>query len=366
MRTLCRKELSRVVCPGLALTGLLCGGLLGSPAWAGCLVERGPDTPAAPLTRHLAADCTEAERAAQAIPAAELLAAFKAGRGVDLERVLVLGDLALDQLPLAEARDRPLLPGTLGAVLQAEGREARILTGPVILKDCVLRGSLMSHLKTGVLAVTGPVILTGTRVEGTLDLSRVAFGGPLDLSHAVLLGQGLFVHAWFSQPARFDATAFGVHTRFHRATFMAPVTYRRAVFKGLAEFLEVQFQQGADFGEAAFAMGTGFSGSRFNGPADFSGARFDREAFFTFTVFEKDATFRRTMFGAATDFSDAQFHGAEDFSGARFGGPRRFVGTQPPGDRAPERTWQFPALLGILLALGLAAFWLLQRSKRTT
>jgi len=319
------------------------------------------------LTRHLAADCTEAERAAQAITAAEILAALKDGRGVDLERVLVLGDLALDQLPVAAAGERALLPGTLGEVLQAEGGDARILAGPVIMKDCVLQGSLQSHLETGLLAVKAPVILTGTRVEGTLDLSRVAFGAALDLSHAVLLGRGFFIHAWFSQPARFEETAFGVHTRFHRATFMAPVTYRRAVFTGLAEFLEVRFRQGADFSEAAFAMGTGFSGSRFNGRADFSGAHFDREAFFTFTVFEKEASFRHTTFDAATDFSDAQFQGAEDFSDARFGGPRRFVGTQPPGDRAMiDRTWQFPALLGILLTLGLVAFWLLQRSKRGT
>ncbi len=48
------------------------------------------------LTRHLSAGCTEQEREAQAVDAAQLLQAFREGKGIDLSGVVVRGDLSLD------------------------------------------------------------------------------------------------------------------------------------------------------------------------------------------------------------------------------------------------------------------------------
>ena len=52
------------------------------------------------FTRHLSAGCTEQEREARAVDAAQLLQAFREGKGIDLSGVIVRGDLMLDLLPV--------------------------------------------------------------------------------------------------------------------------------------------------------------------------------------------------------------------------------------------------------------------------
>ena len=56
---------------------------------ADCVVERKSTESAVLLTRHLGKDCTAQEREAQAVTAAELLAAFRSGKGVDLNGVVI-------------------------------------------------------------------------------------------------------------------------------------------------------------------------------------------------------------------------------------------------------------------------------------
>ena len=58
-----------------------------------CQVETPTSGPGVALTRHLSADCTEQEREARAVDAAQLLQAFKEGKGIDLSGVIVRGDL---------------------------------------------------------------------------------------------------------------------------------------------------------------------------------------------------------------------------------------------------------------------------------
>jgi hypothetical protein len=65
-----------------------------------CLVETSPSGQGATLTLHLGAGCTEQEREARAVDAAQLLQAFKEGKGIDLIGVVVRGDLSLDMLPV--------------------------------------------------------------------------------------------------------------------------------------------------------------------------------------------------------------------------------------------------------------------------
>lgn len=347
-----------LLCVGLILPGLPPT----APAAAACRLERGSESPAAPFMRHLSADCTAEDRAGQAVPAEEILRALAAGRAVDLDGVVVLGDLLLDRLPAAGPEEAAALPPGLREVIRAEGGSWRRIAQPVAITQSVVRGAVKSNLQQGVLAVSGAVTLTGTRFEGSLDLSRAAFGGPLDLSRASLRGDGFFIHAWLTQDARFEETAFGPHTRFHRAAFQGEAAFRAAVFHGLAEFLEVEFGRGAAFPGAAFRLGTGFSGSRFGGPADFSGARFEREAFFTFTAFEGAAVFREARFEGTADFSDAAFRGGDDFAGARFAATPRFDRARPEKDRPAGRGWQDLALLYVIL-LGLAGlgWWWFKR-----
>ncbi|MDE3241289.1 MAG: pentapeptide repeat-containing protein [Nitrospirota bacterium] len=330
-----------------------------------CLVERGAGAPA-PFTRHFGQDCTQQEREAQAVTAGELLDALKAGRGIDLERAVVTGDVVLDQLPPLKPDAVFELPSNIQDVIPVQDmRDIRLIAGPVTIKDSLVRGTIKTNLAAGWLVINGPVTMTGTTFERMLDLSHVLFGGVVDGSHAVILREGFFIRSWFGAGAKFEETAFGTHTRFHRADFAGPVTFHRSGFNGLAEFLEVQFRQEARFGQAYFRLGAGFSGSRFGGMLDFSEARFEREAFFTFTVFAKDAYFRRATFSGQADFSDAEFRGVDDFSKVMFSVEPRFTRTKLTGERQFPHGLQDPRIMyGIVAVLLLFMVWFVYLLKK--
>lgn len=330
-----------------------------SPAQA-CNLSR---SSAGTFTRHLGRDCTEAQRDAQAVPAGEILAALTSGRGVDLSGVTVTGDLSLDELPVTvigpERLESAELRETLG------GTPGRMITGPVLIRDSIVRGRIRTNLQDGTLLVTGPVLLSGTTFEGPVDLSRAVFLGPVDASEAVFGQEAFFILSRFERPARFEKTAFGAHARFHKARFSDSVSFVRAGFNGMAEFIEVTFAKGASFSRTIFKMGTGFSGSRFGGPLDFSEATFERAAFFTFTVFEGDAYFRRTTFRAEANFSDAVFQGLDDFSKAFFNVEPRFTRTKANPGRVPAGL-QDPRLLYVIAGalFMFAVFFILQLRRR--
>ena len=93
----------------LVVRGMLVGGLtiLWLPlaaAASNCQVESPASGPGVALTRHLGAGCTEQDREARAVDAAQLMQAFKEGKGIDLSGVIVRGDLSLDKLPVGSFR----------------------------------------------------------------------------------------------------------------------------------------------------------------------------------------------------------------------------------------------------------------------
>ena len=320
---------------------------------AECIVERMSSEAAAPLTRHLGRDCTAQEREAQAVTAAELLAAFRSGKVVDLSGVVLTGDLMLDELPLVFVKTLDVLsPRVQDAILKQRLQQVRVISGPILIRNSLVRGRIATNLKEGYLVVKGPVTMTGTTFERSVDFSHAAFAGSVDFSEAVLLREGFFIRALFSQAARFEKTAFGVHSRFHKAVFSETVTFLRAGFNGLAEFLEVTFEKDASFSRTYFKLGTGFSASRFRGVLDFSEAMFEREAFFLFTVFEGDAYFRRTTFRALADFTDAEFMGVNDFAKVFFQIEPRFIRTKMSGtNQSPGGLHDPRFLYGIAAAL---------------
>ncbi len=320
---------------------------------AECEVERRPLEAAPLLTRHLGKDCTAQQRDAQAVTAAELLAAFKSGKGVDLSGVVITGDLMLDELPLVSVPTLDVLsPRVQDAIQKQHLRQVRVISGPILIRNSLVRGRVATNLKEGYLVVKGPVIMTGTTFERSMDLSHAAFVESVDFSEAVLLREGFFIGALFSRTARFEKTAFGVHSRFHKAVFGEAVTFLRAGFNGLAEFLEVTFEKEASFSRTYFKLGTGFSGSHFLGGLDFSEALFEREAFFLFTVFEGDAYFRRTTFRSLADFTDAEFKGVNDFSKVFFQVEPRFIRTKGSGaSQSPGGLHDPRFLYGIAAAL---------------
>jgi hypothetical protein len=295
-------------------------------AAAGCLIDDAATGAQRVLRIHLSASCTQAEREAHAVNASTLLAALMQGQTVDLDGVVVRGDLALETLPVATT------PPPLDGIVGLEDKEVRVIVGGLSVVNSVVQGKIVHRSANGALVFKGPVSFAGTTFQQMLDLSRSVFAQPLILSGAVFLAEGYFVQGQFLSGMTGEKAAFGPHTRFHRSRFHGVVTLEQSGFSGLAEFLEVRFDDDAILAKTYFKLGTGFSGSEFAGLADFSEALFDGDAFFTFTRFNGDAYFRRATFRATADFDDAQFNGREDFSKVFFEKGPQFTRAKRSGD----------------------------------
>ena len=353
-----------------ALSALITGHLLltaaASLVWAEessglCREERVQRRANQALVRHLGKACTDKEREARSVRAAEIMEALTQGRGVDLSGVIVTGDLHLENLP-TKALDKvlPALGPDDRQAIERLGRQAvRLVSGTFSIRDSEVRGRIMNRTEDATLVIAGPVILSGTRFQETVDLSRAVFLGIVDCSAASFSQESYFVQGRFQQPVLFTQTVFGPHTRFHRSVFAGAANFYHARFNGLAELLEVSFEQGASFSGAQFLSGTGFSGSRFNGIGDFLEAQFQGDVYFLFARFEDEARFRGTAFRAIADFSDAVFAGGQDLGQALFSKPPQL----PPSIRgealvppAPP-TWM--AQYGLTIAFLLLSLLLL-------
>ena len=332
-------------------------------AASNCQVERPPSGSGTSFTLHLSADCTEQEREARALDAAQLLQAIREGKGVDLSGVVIRGDLSLDTLPVGP------LPPDLEGMKDLQGRAVRVIPGSMMIVNSVVRGAIRHGSAQGLLVVKGPVTFSGTRFEQVVDLSLAVFIQPVTLSGARFLRESYFVQGRFLRGLSAEKTSFGPHTRFHRSIFQGPVTFQQARFDGLAEFLEVGFEKDVNLSGAYFKLGTGFSGSHFHGLTNFSEASFDREAFFTFTLFDGDADFRRTTFRSTADFSDASFKGRDDFStalfekGPQFTGATRSMPVQAPPKRDKEIE-QYAAIFILLMFGALLIVYLIRRGNK--
>ncbi|TAL11115.1 MAG: hypothetical protein EPO02_05535 [Nitrospirae bacterium] len=324
--------------------------LPGSVAGASCQVEREIAGEPALFVRHVSPDCSKPERAARAVPAAEILQALKAGQGVSIRNAVVSGDLLLTRLPSVPLASAALPPSVLADLAQSRVTEARVVRGALSIRDSVVDGILDTQLKPDMVehrmlgdmvVVQGPVAFHGTTFAKAVDLSRTIFLGPVESDEAVFLGDALFLSCLFDRKTTFEKTAFAGNTRFYQAVFHEPVTFLRAGFNGLTNFLSVTFKKESSFSRAYFKMGAGFSGSTFEGISDFSESLFEKNAFFTHAVFTADAYFRRATFRGEVNFSDADFRAKDDFAKvfyqqepnftrARFASPRSSVGFENP------------------------------------
>ena len=301
--------------------------LASAPPAAACLVEDTASAAQGMFKIHLGPDCTTEERDGHAVLASAVLEAVKRGDTVDLDGVVVRGDLVMDALPVVT--NRPALQGIIGP----QDKAVRVIAGELSIVNSLVQGRILHRSADGILVFSGPVTFAGTTFEQMVDLSHSVFTQPLVVSGAVFLGEAYFVQGHFLREVTGEKTAFGPHTRFHRSRFHGPLTLQQSGFSGLTEFLEVYFDRDANLSRTYFKSGTGFSGSQFVGMADFSEALFDGDAFFTFTRFDGDAFFRRATFRATADFDDAQFNGREDFSKAFFEKGPQFAGAKRSGTR---------------------------------
>ncbi|MEO8340813.1 MAG: pentapeptide repeat-containing protein [Nitrospirota bacterium] len=327
-----------------------------------CQVDTPPSGPGTAFTRHLGSACTEQEREARAVDAAQLLQAFREGKGIDLSGVIVRGDLFLDTLPVSQ------LPLELSGIKELQGHEIRVVPGSMAIVNSVVSGEIRHRSAQGSLVVKGPVTFSGSKFEQLVDLSRSVFLQPVTLSGAVFLKESYFVQGRFLRDMVAEKTDFGPHTRFHKSVFQGSATFQQSRFNGLAEFLEVGFEKDVNLSHTAFTLGTGFSGSRFQGLANFSDAAFDGQAFFTFTLFDGDADFSRVTFRSMADFSNAQFKGRNDFTKASFEQGSEFTGANrsapipaPPGGKS--EFVQYGVIFMLLTVCALLIVYRIRRGK---
>jgi uncharacterized protein YjbI with pentapeptide repeats len=324
-------------------------------AEAACTVESSPGGKPGPLMKHLSPDCTNAEREAQAVPAASVMQALTQGQAVDLAGVVLQGDLIFDQLPVRKsAIPQGLTPEQQSALTALNDEEQRSVAGNLIIRDSVVQGALRHRSAKGTLEFEGTVDFHGTRFTDGVDLSRSVFQRVLTIDSALFEREAYFVQGHFVQGLRCADTKFGPHTRFHRSVFRGPVDCQGSLFDGMAEFLEVVCDAPVNFERARFGLGTGFSGAQFKKLANFSDAIFSREAFFAFVVFSGEARFAGAQFLQAVDFSNADFKRGDDLAKVRFDQKPLTNGTkgiaQEGAGKGGQSTFQQYAItLGILL-----------------
>ncbi|MFO0774027.1 MAG: pentapeptide repeat-containing protein [Nitrospiraceae bacterium] len=320
------------------------------------------------LFRHLPDSCTNAERETQAVPAAEILAALKSGKGIDLSGVVVTGDLLLDELPTVPVdRLSGVSESVTHAIKDLGGNETRVIRGPFSIQRSRVSGRIASRLAQGSLVVLGPHRLVDTEFGDLQDWSRTVFAAGFDWSGARFHREALAVRAQVVGEAVARKTHFGPHTRFHQSRFFGPVTFDGAQFNGLAEFLEVAFDQPVSFAKTVFAQGTGFSGSRFGSTVTFSGAHFLHEVFFPFAQFTGAARFDEARFDGPAEFGKAHFAALAAFDQAWFQVLPQWTTVTFQGERRlPTAAGDGPDLLQYVILLGtlglaLALFWLVLR-----
>ena len=291
----------------------------GKPAEAACTIESSPAGKPGPLMKHLGADCTGAEREANAVGAAAVMKAMTRGEAVDLIGVVVQGDLILDQLPLYKSQmPKGLTPEQQAALSALDAEELRMVPGPITIRDSIMQGALRHRSVKGTLQFAGPLDLQGTQFKDGFDLSRAVFQGAVTIDRAKFEREAYFIQGQFAQSFHCAETRFGPHTRFHRSVFHGAVDCQGSLFDGMTEFLEVVFEQPVQFDRARFGLGTGFSGAQFKKGVSFAEAIFSREAFFGFAVFAGNTQFAGAQFLQAADFSNAEFKRGEDLAKARF------------------------------------------------
>ena len=306
---------------------LLLMSALPANAWA-CRLLEPPEDRIDTLWVHLDGFCLASAQREWAITGAEVLESLIAGKSLDFQGALVVGDVMLDQLPLRPVAEIPHLPSQIQERLSQQGLEkVRVISGSIAIRDSQFEKVFASNLVNDVLVIVGEVNILGTTFLQSVDFSKIIFANSLVFSNAKVEHEGFFIGAQFEGPVDFSHTSFGTHSRFHKAVFRGPVTFSDVAFQGVAEFLEVEFQQTTNFSRTQFLSGTGFSGSVFHGPVDFSGVKTKQEIYFRFSEFKERVSFRQGQFQSVVDFSNSRFSGEHDFTDAEFAVKPEFTGS---------------------------------------
>lgn len=349
---------------GVLLFWVLTTAMAGAP----CRIEQPSQANSPMMVRILVGDCSAEDRKSLAISAQDVFVALQLSQGVELNGVRLTGDLMLDELPLEPIPSLEQLPQIVKERFDREAlEEVRVVRGPLILHNVEVEGILATNLlNSGYVIVQGPVSITGSTFQRSVDFSRTIFLDPANFSENSISVEGFFIQSMFLNGANFSETIFGTHTRFHKAVFAGEAKFSDVVFNGVSEFLEIGFLEAVDFSHSSFLQGTGFSGSEFHEVPNFSESTFDREAYFRFSQFKKGANFRGSVFRKTADFTEATFGGESDFSKSVFEESPQFtdegLAEQFRSGNGFQGTQSLAGLF-VLMGLFLVFFYFLFRKK---
>jgi uncharacterized protein YjbI with pentapeptide repeats len=204
------------------------------------------------------------------IQASQILSSIEDGEPINLEYVIIVGDLDLQKINLP------------------------------------LDGSIKSS-----------ITIRNSIINGAFKFNNTILQRPIKVDRTKISGFTSFFQTQFKEDFDFSDSLFNDTAIFRKTQFDGSADFGRSKFVKLADFFKCNFG-----GESA-----NFEGTEFEGPADFYGAQFEVEkANFEFSRFKGSTSFWRTKFSGFTDFIGCHFNESADFNFAQFKGPADFVG----------------------------------------
>jgi len=233
--------------------------------------------------------------------AGNILKQIEEGESVNLNDVIIEGDLDLKKLEnLSIISSIRICNSTINGTIDFQNK---ILENEFYIYDTIIKDKANFR---------------GTQFNEDINVKRSRFYKNIDFRGSKFKGNASFWESQFNRTADFSDSTFRDHASFWHDQF-----------RGYTSFFESQFNKTIDFSRSSFNEYSDFTGSHFNGSADFRWSLFCNETLFTHakfndianfskSQFKADANFKSSLFNHIADFNNAQFSGNIDFKGSRF------------------------------------------------
>jgi len=198
--------------------------------------------------------------------AREILDKIEAGKSVEYYNTIIDGNLDLNELNLPK---KHIVRKNLEIESIGVSEEVKIVKSPIIIKDCLIRGSL--------------------------DFGDGLFLGEIDFC-GTTFDYACFAGTVFNFGSSFTGTSFNESANFEAVTFNGGSDFRRSIFRSDALFIMAKFDGWAEFQKAVFGGKADFLRAQFDN-SYFNEAQFNGEVFFDFAQFSGEIlTFRDAKF----------------------------------------------------------------------
>jgi hypothetical protein len=207
----------------------------------------------------------------------EILANISAGRPIELDHVIIMGNIG--QPVIFKEEHAPRLFNT---------SFSKRIVSTIKIIDSVIFGS---------------AYFENMIFDGLVDFSGTTFNGPASFKYSTFNDYVKFNNAHFNESADFGYISVFSNNSYFRDN---PYISKRCIFNREAHFTYSYFNKSISFGQ-----------SQFNSIADFSHSHFEGDAYFLGSQFNSSAYFQESQFNGIADVS-AKFNGVADFVDSQF------------------------------------------------